>query len=1116
MTRRSRAAIAVALLPPRVPPRVLVAGLVAVLLLVLSVSIAQPALASGLEDDPENGWLLLSEAFAVKVRSAGIGAYKLLATTAWWCEKLVAIVTGFLMEENLWTFLWNQLIVALGSVTTGPLRDLILGGGGATGLLYVAIALAGVLMTVPMMGSSSMVKADRAIIWAGVAITLFISNTFGLDMIAGIENMRMATCRMVLDAGGTDGLNELVARPMRASASEVANLAFELPSTFQSDFFRDPNFDDRVGEFNLGFLSFTVDFRIETGINSRANDAIDGTLIALLTLVPAWVVGMFGASFAMIGAAALVLIVFFVASIPLGFFEFGVNVINGIVKQYVYLFAITILASVLAGVLVATTVAAFPAGSIDLLGMVGYLPTLLVVGVGMKYVSSMALKAMTGTFDISGKMVADVGSMAYVGAAAPSKATGGAMGGFGGLGAAALTMGLAAATGGTSALLAAGVGALGSSSGAGRAAARVAITAAPNSRAAQTFAAATYGQRSRFAGGSFAGAAGVVSTNIRFNRLDKREAERRQSTYETTASRTAATVDPRWAGIFSHAGRFLTTNLGEMGLAERAFFKKRGKRPDQKTTRRRLERAFGSADVADDVLSIYQKHGKAGARQVHAVTEACQAGAFNLVQRGQRVFDDKGQATLGYRNVVKEALRRSGVKFEDQDDAQRWGRIAGSVVRRPTGIWANPAGVHKLVRDTRNPGATEVAAGDTSAQYKLSQLTAKWEDGQLTALFETMRRAMTTAAQSDQPVHQETLQALLRDDTFKNIPMSDLEEASRLGTLVADGAEIQEPVRVQVDARAQGGAAGEPRAIEFDRSAYLQGFDALMDGNEDQARMLFTQSFAGAGGGSGAETEIAERLVQGLGELGPRAYQPAMDLSRMMQRVNHAPPEPEFDGQGLPTPEYRDQVLQTMQTGGYDPAALEIFERMADDVLRRVSGGESGVIGVGQASIGDLQLGGMWGEPTAAPATMAVPRPTAAPIPPPPAPGGEDAARATMTEPRPAAVPTPPTPAPGGEDEDAARTTMTEPAPAPAATPSTPTPDGEDEDAARTTMAEPAPAPTPPTSAPGGEDEDAARTTMTEPQPAPAPTPPTPAQTPPPPVSEAAAAIAMGKGADAD
>jgi len=361
------------------------------------------ALAQQPPPDEEDGWSVLGDFVGIWLSNMLIGARKGLAAVFWFLDKVACGITRRLMEESLWSTVLEGLVDGLRDVMPSVLRDLFFGQNGAGGLIYLALMMAGVLMIVPMLGEVRMVRPERVVLWSAVALTLFVSSTFGYDLLGLLEQIRVGAVGIVLDAVSPEqGLDVLVTAPMRATEEEVTDFSFALPAAFDEAFFPEPEYETVEAHFFQGnLLHFTVAFERETdeSLAERKARSATGVGIAFLSLAPAYVVLLFGIVFATVGAGALVLIVFFLAAVPLGLFEFGVPILTGIVRQYAYLFTITLLAAVLSGLLAGVGTQVFEGGIADPAGMVAFAPILLIVVIAMQFVVEMAWSAMRGNFN---------------------------------------------------------------------------------------------------------------------------------------------------------------------------------------------------------------------------------------------------------------------------------------------------------------------------------------------------------------------------------------------------------------------------------------------------------------------------------------------------------------------------------------------------------------------------------------------------------------------------------------------------------------------------------------------------------------------------------------------
>jgi hypothetical protein len=456
--------------------------------------------------------------------------------------------------------------------------------------------------------------------------------------------------------------------------------------------------------------------------------------------------------------------------------------------------------------------------------------------------------------------------------------------------------------------LAAGLGAMsgaGTSSSTravGRAAGRL-ITATSRGRGAATFAAAARGYR------SLDKMTGVIATQLRYSRRGRRGGARDEGRFEVGVQRQSRRLDPRWGAV--NAGSFLTTDLSVLSRAEEAYFE----RKDQRTARRELERAFGSGDVAESVVGVYERGGKRAARLVRRAVEASQATAVQMDSEGHRLFDDQGQATRRYSREVRAALERGGVPI--QENPRWWGELVGSTVRRPLGVWADEHAPEKLAQATLAPEQpAQVAVGDTSALLRLNEMAVRheWGPGELQAIYEAVRQAVA-GTDLNQPVAEE-VQRALGELSFMPRQAEEVAEVARLASLVTGDAQSQQSLSIDVAPQATPMAAST-----FQPGRYQEAMQAYHSGNGENARALMVQAV-------GSE-RAADAILDAL-----QRYRPedAAQLPEFMETA--AELQPDFESSGVPTMDFKEAV--TTGTPGTTPDAAGFFFQVADDLLYRV------------------------------------------------------------------------------------------------------------------------------------------------------------------------------------
>jgi hypothetical protein len=337
----------------------------------------------------------LQEWGATLLNEIAIAGMKAAATVCWELEKVGAGITRFLIQQDMWEVLLDSVMNSLRTVTPTILRDLVFGAQGG-GLFYLALMLAGIFMIIPQLGKSRLVDAGHAMVWLALIVTLFISSTAGFDLIQAIEGLRADTVGLLNPNEGAS-LDDLIARPMLASESDLLTYELVLPGAFRDEYFT----SERESESAEILWGLEVSYETQVSRERRSEAARTGIALAALTLFPGITLLLFGMIFATLTASALVLITFFIVALPLGFFEFGSHILMGIARQYVYLWAITLLAVVLPSILRAAGTLTYPTSAApSLTDLVSFIPVLIIVTIATSYVSAMATRTLTDTLHV--------------------------------------------------------------------------------------------------------------------------------------------------------------------------------------------------------------------------------------------------------------------------------------------------------------------------------------------------------------------------------------------------------------------------------------------------------------------------------------------------------------------------------------------------------------------------------------------------------------------------------------------------------------------------------------------------------------------------------------------
>jgi hypothetical protein len=289
----------------------------------------------------------LLDGFAMGV---SLGMLKGMTQVAWLLDRGAAFIFSKSVIDNTWILnIRSEMLQQFAAIMPGLLRDIVLGNNG---ILYMAVALAGVLMTLPMLGAGErLVKIDRVLSWGVILIALFISGTFGYDLIGGIENLRQGIMNRIV-SGTHLPTDKLILQPMRAGAGDLGfndgNL-MALPPGFESLYFPESEkMEISIQAIESGVTFGNAWIETEQSRQSRPSKAWQGLFYAGISVMGAYLMFIFSITYILLTFAALVLIVFLFASLPLGFFEFGniflMNILERYIQIVVFSFALAIFA----------------------------------------------------------------------------------------------------------------------------------------------------------------------------------------------------------------------------------------------------------------------------------------------------------------------------------------------------------------------------------------------------------------------------------------------------------------------------------------------------------------------------------------------------------------------------------------------------------------------------------------------------------------------------------------------------------------------------------------------------------------------------------------------------
>ncbi len=269
-----------------------------------------------------------------------ISVISIVTMVVWFLDR-AALALFELVTGGTWLLdLKTNFIDGISSFLPDVLRDTAFG---PAGLMYLALVLAGILMTIPIMaqGMNKLAKPGRVMTWGVLLSVLFVSGTVGYDLLDKIETMRQDMMQTTIGSDADYGVTKLVLVPMHAEESEAELQLTDistLPHQFVDTFFPEvEKIDISVKVVESGWFG-VVESEIESPESkvARIAGAVLALFYSLLGFFAGIIVLLSGVTFVILGVAALFLILFLFAALPLGFFEFGETVLRMIVERYVH------------------------------------------------------------------------------------------------------------------------------------------------------------------------------------------------------------------------------------------------------------------------------------------------------------------------------------------------------------------------------------------------------------------------------------------------------------------------------------------------------------------------------------------------------------------------------------------------------------------------------------------------------------------------------------------------------------------------------------------------------------------------------------------------------------
>ena len=124
-----------------------------------------------------DGWQLIIDWLLAQLVNVQIGALRGLATLFWWFAKIAHTVADFLINEDLWGLLLDSLLNQATVAMPIIFQQLIFS---ATGIFYIALSLAGILLIIGM-GDTKLAEPQQVIVWGVLVSALFVSTAPGFS-----------------------------------------------------------------------------------------------------------------------------------------------------------------------------------------------------------------------------------------------------------------------------------------------------------------------------------------------------------------------------------------------------------------------------------------------------------------------------------------------------------------------------------------------------------------------------------------------------------------------------------------------------------------------------------------------------------------------------------------------------------------------------------------------------------------------------------------------------------------------------------------------------------------------------------------------------------------------
>ncbi|MGC1378244.1 MAG: hypothetical protein WA821_18580 [Anaerolineales bacterium] len=340
------------------------------------------------------------------VTEIGTGAARSFDEAIWLIDRLLAGLFDLTVNTPILAEITDAFLKIANTLMPNVLRQVVMG---SSGLFYIAVALSGVLMAIPLWsGGSKLVRPERAIAWGFVLAVLFISGSQGYDLVTAIETLRSQMVQQVM-SGSVDA-KEVVTGPMQASNVSIdAGTSWKLPDVFEKQYFPDPVRQIvTVYLFEPGFplsnaSSGNTEVETDESMLNRQLAAGNSLMWAVLSLMGAIMLLLAAVTFAFMAVAAMLLILFLFAALPLGFFEFGNTILASIIGKYLNVVMLSLAMAIFMRWVTAGI--SLIGSSSDIAGATRYLVIILVMIYALSVISGSAFRLLTDSGQVWGQSI---------------------------------------------------------------------------------------------------------------------------------------------------------------------------------------------------------------------------------------------------------------------------------------------------------------------------------------------------------------------------------------------------------------------------------------------------------------------------------------------------------------------------------------------------------------------------------------------------------------------------------------------------------------------------------------------------------------------------------------